>query len=87
MGLHPARPASDELAVRVNHDGVCLRGPHTLDAHGVSGGAGSAAGRPVVLGDEPTGVVTVVGHAVERSTVGDPVTVGDIVYSVLEGAA
>ncbi|MEV0616542.1 NAD(P)-dependent alcohol dehydrogenase [Nonomuraea sp. NPDC050404] len=65
----------DDLAVRVDHCGVC----HT-DLHAVSGHDG-AAGDLLVPGHEFTGVVTETGPAVTRFSPGDPVAVGNIVDS------
>ncbi|ARQ68042.1 NAD(P)-dependent alcohol dehydrogenase [Streptomyces marincola] len=61
----------DDLAVRVDHCGVC----HS-DLHAVSAGGGRG---PLVPGHEFTGVVTSTGSAVTRFAVGDPVAVGNIV--------
>lgn len=63
----------DDLAVRVDHCGVC----HT-DLHGIEGHSGTA---PLVPGHEFTGVVTETGPEVTGFTVGDQVAVGNIVDS------
>ncbi|MGW6929282.1 NAD(P)-dependent alcohol dehydrogenase [Lentzea sp. NPDC054927] len=65
----------DDLAIRVDYCGVC----HT-DLHSISGQAGDE-GRLLVPGHEFTGVVTEIGQAVTRFSVGDPVAVGNIVDS------
>ncbi|UCM90944.1 NAD(P)-dependent alcohol dehydrogenase [Streptomyces marincola] len=59
----------DDLAVRVDHCGVC----HS-DLHAVTAG-----GRGLVPGHEFTGVVTATGSAVTRFAAGDRVAVGNIV--------
>ncbi|MBT2210762.1 NAD(P)-dependent alcohol dehydrogenase [Actinomadura sp. NEAU-AAG7] len=63
----------DDVAVRVDHCGVC----HT-DLHALSGHHGT---HPLVPGHEFTGVVTETGAAVTGLGVGDPVAVGNIVDS------
>ncbi|GAA0942383.1 NAD(P)-dependent alcohol dehydrogenase [Pseudonocardia zijingensis] len=64
----------EDIAVRVDHCGVC----HT-DLHAVK--ARAAGADPVVPGHEFTGVVTEVGPDVTAFRVGDPVAVGNIVDS------
>ncbi|MEU0465767.1 NAD(P)-dependent alcohol dehydrogenase [Amycolatopsis sp. NPDC006131] len=61
----------DDLAVRVDHCGVC----HS-DLHAVRAG-----GTPLVPGHEFTGVVTAIGPAVSAFAAGDAVAVGNIVDS------
>ncbi|MUN36662.1 NAD(P)-dependent alcohol dehydrogenase [Actinomadura litoris] len=63
----------DDVAVRVDHCGVC----HT-DLHALSGHDGT---HPLVPGHEFTGVVTETGAAVTGLGVGAPVAVGNIVDS------
>jgi alcohol dehydrogenase (NADP+) len=63
----------DDIAVRVDHCGVC----HT-DLHAVRGHKGEDV---LVPGHEFTGVVTEVGPDVTALRVGDPVAVGNIVDS------
>lgn len=67
---------ADDLAVRVDHCGVC----HT-DLHSIN-----AAEGPVVPGHEFTGTVTATGPDVTGFAVGDPVAVGNIVDSCGECA-
>ncbi|TDD91245.1 NAD(P)-dependent alcohol dehydrogenase [Saccharopolyspora karakumensis] len=67
---------ADDIAVRVDHCGVC----HT-DLQSIN-----AARGPVVPGHEFTGTVTEVGAKVTRFAVGDPVAVGNIVDSCGECA-
>ncbi|GAB3672487.1 NAD(P)-dependent alcohol dehydrogenase [Saccharopolyspora tripterygii] len=67
---------ADDLAVRVDHCGVC----HT-DLHSINSAAG-----PVVPGHEFTGTVTGIGPEVTGFAVGDPVAVGNIVDSCGECA-
>jgi alcohol dehydrogenase (NADP+) len=67
---------ADDIAVRVDHCGVC----HT-DLHSIN-----AARGPVVPGHEFTGTVTEVGADVTRFAVGAPVAVGNIVDSCGECA-
>ncbi|MGV9361236.1 NAD(P)-dependent alcohol dehydrogenase [Amycolatopsis sp. NPDC003731] len=62
----------DDIAVRVDHCGVCHTDVHSLDAH--SEGL-------LVPGHEFTGVVTEVGSGVRTFAAGDPVAVGNIVDS------
>ncbi|WP_086842487.1 NAD(P)-dependent alcohol dehydrogenase [Amycolatopsis kentuckyensis] len=62
----------DDIAIRVDHCGVC----HT-DLHALRG----ARDTPLVPGHEFTGVVTATGPAVTRFAAGDPVAVGNIVDS------
>ncbi|MDS0136058.1 NAD(P)-dependent alcohol dehydrogenase [Amycolatopsis sp. CM201R] len=62
----------DDIAVRVDHCGVCHTDVHSLDAH--SEGL-------LVPGHEFTGVVTEVGSGVTTFAAGDPVAVGNIVDS------
>ncbi|WP_252438851.1 NAD(P)-dependent alcohol dehydrogenase [Pseudonocardia humida] len=65
----------DDVAVRVDHCGVCYSDLHAIDAHG-------GGGSPVLVpGHEFTGVVTEVGRDVVRFTPGDRVAVGNIVDS------
>ncbi|MBB4685143.1 NAD(P)-dependent alcohol dehydrogenase [Amycolatopsis jiangsuensis] len=64
----------DDIAVRVDHCGVCHTDLHALDAH-------SPGGLPLVPGHEFTGVVTEAGGEVTRFRPGDPVAVGNIVDS------
>ncbi|MET9252731.1 NAD(P)-dependent alcohol dehydrogenase [Streptomyces sp. NPDC003717] len=65
----------DDLAVRVDHCGVCHTDLHAL------GGYDASAGHPLVPGHEFTGVVTETGAAVTRFSPGDAVAVGNIVDS------
>lgn len=67
---------ADDIAVRVDHCGVC----HT-DLHSINTARG-----PVVPGHEFTGTVTEVGADVTRFAAGDPVAVGNIVDSCGECA-
>ncbi|WIX90576.1 NAD(P)-dependent alcohol dehydrogenase [Amycolatopsis sp. DG1A-15b] len=62
----------DDIAIRVDHCGVC----HT-DLHALHGPRDTA----LVPGHEFTGVVTETGPAVTRFAAGDPVAVGNIVDS------
>ncbi|GAA1301319.1 NAD(P)-dependent alcohol dehydrogenase [Saccharothrix xinjiangensis] len=70
----------DDVAVRVDHCGVCHSDLHALRAH--RGGDAPA----LVPGHEFTGVVTETGPDVTRFRVGDPVAVGNIVDSCGECA-
>jgi uncharacterized zinc-type alcohol dehydrogenase-like protein len=70
---------ADDVAVRVDHCGVCHTDLHSLRAHEAGAHDGTAA--PLVPGHELTGVVTAVGSAATRFAVGDPVAVGNIVDS------
>lgn len=65
---------ADDIAVRVDHCGVCHTDLHAVRAH--RGGDG-----PLVPGHEFTGVVVEAGPAVTRFTPGDRVAVGNIVDS------
>lgn len=65
----------DDLAVRVDYCGVCHTDLHALRSHDGDGN------RPLVPGHEFTGVVTEIGPAVTRFSVGDPVAVGNIIDS------
>lgn len=65
----------EDLAVRVDYCGVCHTDLHALRSHD-----GDEA-RPLVPGHEFTGVVTEIGPAVTRFSVGDPVAVGNIIDS------
>lgn len=67
----------DDIAVRVDHCGVCHTDLHALRAHDDG---------PLVPGHEFTGVVTEAGHGVTRFTPGDSVAVGNIVDSCGECA-
>ncbi|MEO3802220.1 NAD(P)-dependent alcohol dehydrogenase [Nonomuraea sp. B1E8] len=62
----------DDIAVRVDHCGVCHTDLHAVRAH-------REAGASVVPGHEFTGVVTETGSEVTRFAAGDPVAVGNIV--------
>ncbi|TDD22484.1 NAD(P)-dependent alcohol dehydrogenase [Nonomuraea diastatica] len=62
----------DDIAVRVDHCGVCHTDLHAVRAH-------REAGASVVPGHEFTGVVTEIGSEVTRFAAGDPVAVGNIV--------
>jgi len=73
--LHRRDLRADDLAVRVDHCGLC----HT-DLHAVRGHAPDAP-EPLVPGHEFTGVVTETGAGVTAFSVGDPVAVGNIVDS------
>jgi alcohol dehydrogenase (NADP+) len=64
----------DDVAVRVDHCGVCHTDLHAVDA-------GPAGGAPLVPGHEFTGVVTELGAEVTGFAVGDRVAVGNIVDS------
>jgi uncharacterized zinc-type alcohol dehydrogenase-like protein len=64
----------DDIAVRVDHCGVCHSDLHALHAR-------SPADPALVPGHEFTGVVTDVGRDVSRFRTGDPVAVGNIVDS------
>lgn len=68
----------DDLAVRVDHCGVCHSDLHALHSWRDRGDTGEP---PLVPGHEFTGVVTGTGSAVTRFAVGDPVAVGNIVDS------
>jgi uncharacterized zinc-type alcohol dehydrogenase-like protein len=74
MSLERRDLRPDDIAVRVDHCGVCHTDLHALNAR--SGGDAL-----LVPGHEFTGVVTGVGAAVTRFGVGDPVAVGNIVDS------
>ena len=63
----------DDLAVRVDHCGVCHTDLHALRSHHGDG--------PLVPGHEFTGVVTETGPDVTGFRIGDPVAVGNIVDS------
>ncbi|MFC6094197.1 NAD(P)-dependent alcohol dehydrogenase [Saccharothrix lopnurensis] len=63
----------DDIAVRVDHCGVCHSDLHAIRAH--------RGEEPLVPGHEFTGVVTDTGPDVTRFRVGDPVAVGNIVDS------
>ncbi|MEU7478169.1 NAD(P)-dependent alcohol dehydrogenase [Lentzea sp. NPDC042327] len=63
----------DDIAVRVDHCGVCHTDLHSLRAHD--------GGTVLVPGHEFTGVVTETGQDVTAFRVGDPVAVGNIVDS------
>ncbi|MBO0515446.1 NAD(P)-dependent alcohol dehydrogenase [Streptomyces beijiangensis] len=73
----------DDLAVRVDHCGVCHTDLHAVDSRD---GAADSADPPLVPGHEFTGVVTAIGAGVTGFTVGDPVAVGNIVDSCGECA-
>lgn len=68
---------SDDVAVRVDHCGVCHSDLHALREH-----RGDPS-MPLVPGHEFTGVVTEIGVDVRRLAVGDPVAVGNIVDACL----
>ncbi|MFJ8882363.1 NAD(P)-dependent alcohol dehydrogenase [Streptomyces sp. NPDC102402] len=68
----------DDLAVRVDHCGVCHSDLHALLSWLDRGDTEKPT---LVPGHEFTGVVTGTGSAVTRFTVGDPVAVGNIVDS------
>lgn len=65
----------EDLAVRVDYCGVCHSDLHALRSHD------GDETRPLVPGHEFTGVVTEIGSAVTRFSVGDPVAVGNIIDS------
>ncbi|MET7307787.1 MULTISPECIES: NAD(P)-dependent alcohol dehydrogenase [unclassified Streptomyces] len=65
----------EDLAVRVDYCGVCHTDLHALRSHD------GETTRPLVPGHEFTGVVTDIGPAVTRFSVGDPVAVGNIIDS------
>lgn len=73
--LHRRDLRADDLAVRVDHCGLC----HT-DLHALRGHAPDAPG-PLVPGHEFTGVVTATGDGVTAFSAGDRVAVGNIVDS------
>ncbi|MEO3886338.1 NAD(P)-dependent alcohol dehydrogenase [Nonomuraea sp. B5E05] len=62
----------DDIAVRVDHCGVCHTDLHAVRSH-------REPGASVVPGHEFTGVVTETGSEVTRFAAGDPVAVGNIV--------
>lgn len=64
---------ADDIAVRVDHCGVCHTDLHHLRSHD--------GATPLVPGHEFTGVVTEIGPDVTAFAVGDPVAVGNIVDS------
>ncbi len=73
MAIERRELRHDDVAVRVDHCGVCHTDLHALRAHTGEG--------PLVPGHEFTGAVTAIGGDVTRFAVGDPVAVGNIVDS------
>ncbi|MFJ6169444.1 NAD(P)-dependent alcohol dehydrogenase [Micromonospora orduensis] len=65
----------DDIAVRIDHCGVCHSDLHALRDHD------ERATTPLVPGHEFTGVVTATGSDVRTFSVGEPVAVGNIVDS------
>ncbi|ADJ45773.1 alcohol dehydrogenase [Amycolatopsis mediterranei S699] len=70
--LHRRDLRDDDIAIRVDHCGVCHTDLHALHTPRDAG---------LVPGHEFTGVVTETGPAVTRFAIGDPVAVGNIVDS------